>query len=88
MTEIYARNAALAFFESAQDVSPMALDRSGFSNCLIVGAGPGGLAPLFAAAYDGRLQELLNGGVTIVEQGSTVGAGDLGRYAIDLQDSK
>jgi len=60
----------------------MALDPSGFSNCLIVGAGPGGLAPLFAAAYDGRLHELLSGGVTIVEQGSTVGAGDLGRYVI------
>ncbi|WP_260736505.1 FAD-dependent oxidoreductase [Tunturiibacter lichenicola] len=60
----------------------MALDPSGYSNCLIVGAGPGGLAPLFAAAYDGRLRELLNGGVTVVEQGSTVGAGDLGRYAI------
>jgi hypothetical protein len=60
----------------------MTLDSSGFSECLIVGAGPGGLAPLFAAAYDGRLQELLNGGITIVEQGSAVGAGDLGRYAI------
>jgi hypothetical protein len=60
----------------------MALDPSGYSDCLIVGAGPGGLAPLFAAAYDGRLRELLSGGVTIVEQGTAVGAGDLGRYAI------
>jgi hypothetical protein len=60
----------------------MAVDPLGLSNCLIVGAGPGGLAPLFAAAYDGRLRELLDGGITIVEQGPTVGAGDLGRYAI------
>jgi hypothetical protein len=60
----------------------MPLDPSGFCNCLIVGAGPGGLAPLFAAAYDGRLRELLSGGVTIVEQGPSVGAGNLGRYAI------
>jgi hypothetical protein len=60
----------------------MSLDPSECSNCLIVGAGPGGLAPLFAAAYDGRLRELLSGGVTIVEQGPSVGAGDLGRYAI------
>jgi hypothetical protein len=61
---------------------PMALDSSGLSNCLIVGAGPGGLAPLFAAAYDGRLGELLDGGVTVVDQGSTVGAGNLGQYEI------
>ena len=60
----------------------MALDSSGFSNCLIVGAGPGGLAPLFAAAYDGRLTELLNGGVTVIEQGSRVGAGALGQYSV------
>jgi hypothetical protein len=60
----------------------MSLDPSGCPNCLIVGAGPGGLAPLFAAAYDGRLKELLGGGVTIVEQSGSVGAGNLGRYAI------
>ncbi|WP_433974385.1 hypothetical protein [Tunturiibacter lichenicola] len=60
----------------------MALDSSGSSNCLIVGAGPGGLAPLFAAAYDGRLTEFLNGGLTVVEQGWTVGTGALGQYSI------
>lgn len=51
-------------------------------SCLIVGAGPGGLAPLLAAAHDGCLQDLLDGGVTILERGDTVGCGDLGRYAI------
>jgi hypothetical protein len=79
---LHAGNAVLAILESAEDISPMAADPLGLSNCLIVGAGPGGLAPLFAAAYDGRLRELLNGGVTIVELGPTVGAGGLSRYAI------
>lgn len=51
-------------------------------SCLIVGAGPAGLAPLFAAAYSGKLAELLASGVVIVERGDTVGDGELGRYAI------
>ena len=48
----------------------------------IVGAGPGGLAPLFAAARNGRLSELLAGGVLILEKGSVIGAGRLGSYTI------
>jgi hypothetical protein len=59
----------------------MPLDSSAVS-CLIVGAGPGGLAPLFAAAHAGNLRDLLDGGVTVLEQGTTVGQGELGRYAI------
>ena len=51
-------------------------------SCLIVGAGPGGLAPVLAAAFDGCLPELLEGGVTIVERGDAVGSGGLGQYAI------
>ncbi len=51
-------------------------------SCLIVGAGPGGLAPVLAAAYDGCLPQLLAGGVTILERGRSVGSGGLGRYAI------
>ena len=50
--------------------------------CVIVGAGPAGLAPLFAAAYAGNLDDLLAGGVVIVERGDTVGGGALGQYAI------
>jgi hypothetical protein len=60
----------------------MPIDLPGSSSCLIVGAGPGGLAPLFAAAHAGNLRDLLNGGVTILERGTTVGPGELGRYAI------
>lgn len=52
------------------------------ASCLIVGAGPGGLAPLVAAAHVGKLQELLDAGVVIVERGDKVGSGELGRYAI------
>ncbi|AFL89078.1 putative PLP-dependent enzyme possibly involved in cell wall biogenesis [Terriglobus roseus DSM 18391] len=48
----------------------------------IVGAGPGGLAPLFAAARYGRLAELLLGGVLIVEKASAIGAGRLDGYTI------
>jgi hypothetical protein len=60
----------------------MPLDLPALSSCLIVGAGPGGLAPLFAAAHAGNLQDLLDGGVTILEGGTAVGPGELGRYAI------
>lgn len=49
---------------------------------VIVGAGPAGLAPLFAAANTGRLHDLLRTGVTILERGKRLGAGALGGYAI------
>ncbi len=52
-----------------------------------MGAGPAGLAPLFAAASGGRLPELLKVGVTILERSQIVGAGDLGRYAITSDSS-
>lgn len=55
---------------------------SAVPSCLIVGAGPGGLAPLLAAAHAGCLQQLLDDGVTIIERGDTVGCGELSRYAI------
>lgn len=55
----------------------------GRQGLVIVGAGPAGLAPLFAAASAGRLREVLEAGVTILERGTTVGAGALGGYNID-----
>lgn len=58
------------------------MQQAGIQGLVIVGAGPAGLAPLFAAASQGELQELLNLGVTLLERGETVGRGSLGRYAI------
>ena len=52
------------------------------TSCLIVGAGPAGLAPLVAAAGSEKLQALLMAGVTIVETGTSVGGGEIGRYSI------
>lgn len=49
---------------------------------VIVGAGPAGLAPLFAAASAGKLRQLLRDGVTIFEHGDRPGAGALTEYAI------
>jgi hypothetical protein len=52
------------------------------NECLIVGAGPAGLAPLIAAANAGKLRDLLDAGVTIIERGDSIGAGEIGNYAI------
>ena len=58
----------------------LSLDRTGV---VIVGGGPGGLAPLLAAHRHGRLAELLKEGVTLVEQSGAVGEGTLGRWCIN-----
>ncbi len=50
---------------------------------VIIGGGPAGLAPLLAAHRRGRLAELLEQGVTLVEQTSTLGEGSLGRWCIN-----
>src|ERR1700722_1770540 len=50
---------------------------------LIIGGGPAGLAPLLAAHRRGRLSDLLNEGVTVVEQSGSVGDGTIGRWAIN-----
>jgi hypothetical protein len=60
----------------------MSVEVSALCSCLIVGAGPGDLAPLFAAAHAGSLGDLLDAGVTVLEQKAEVGSGELGRYAI------
>jgi dTDP-4-amino-4,6-dideoxygalactose transaminase len=50
---------------------------------VIIGGGPAGLAPLLAAHRRGRLSELLEQGVTVVEQSSAVGEGSIGRWCIN-----
>jgi hypothetical protein len=62
---------------------PRALTTSGHSNaCLIVGAGPAGLAPLVAAARSEKLRALLDEGITIVESSTSAGCGEIGSYTI------
>jgi dTDP-4-amino-4,6-dideoxygalactose transaminase len=48
----------------------------------VIGAGPGGLAPLFAAARYGYLRELLAGGIVVLEKSPLIGAGLLEGYTI------
>ncbi len=50
---------------------------------VIVGGGPGGLAPLLAASRSGRLPALLAAGLAIVEQQTAIGFGSIGDYAIN-----
>ena len=50
---------------------------------VIIGGGPAGLAPLLAAHRSGRLAELLEQGVTVVEQSTAVGEGSIGRWSIN-----
>ena len=52
------------------------------TNLVIIGGGPGGIAPLLAAHRRGRLAELLAGGVSIVERGDSLGAGAIGDWCI------
>jgi hypothetical protein len=54
---------------------------------LIVGGGPGGMAPLLAAHRMGRLGHLLKLGVGIVEKTDSLGAGSIGGYAINSDSS-
>lgn len=50
---------------------------------LVIGGGPAGSALLTAASKDGRLGDLAAAGLVVVERGDTIGAGRLGRYAIN-----
>lgn len=54
---------------------------------VIVGGGPAGLAPLFAAASTGTLQQLLRLGVAILERSHEPGPGALTEYAIRSDSS-
>jgi Pyridine nucleotide-disulphide oxidoreductase len=55
----------------------------GRTGVAIIGGGPAGLAPLLAAHRRGRLGDLLNEGVTVVEQSGSVGDGTIGRWCIN-----
>ena len=50
---------------------------------LIVGGGPGGIAPLLAAHRNGQLNSLLARGVAVVEKTNALGTGSIGSYAIN-----
>jgi hypothetical protein len=52
-------------------------------NTLVVGGGPAGLAPLISASRSGMLDRILTNGVAIAERGTAIGAGRIGRYAIN-----
>ena len=52
-------------------------------NTLIVGGGPAGLAPLVSASRSGLLNRILADGIALAERGATIGAGRIGRYAIN-----
>jgi hypothetical protein len=49
----------------------------------IVGGGPAGTGPLVYGAWSGRLGELLDRGLALIEGGGELGAGRLDRYAIN-----
>jgi hypothetical protein len=49
----------------------------------IIGAGPAGTGPLVYGAWSGRLGELLDRGVAVIERGSSIGPGRLERYVIN-----
>ncbi len=50
---------------------------------VIVGGGPAGMGPLVYGAWSGRLPQLLERGLAVVEAGESLGAGRLERYAIN-----
>ncbi len=52
-------------------------------NMVFVGGGPGGLSPLISALQAGRFDSLAGQGVVLVERGERIGAGTIGRYAIN-----
>lgn len=54
---------------------------------IIVGGGPGGLAPLLAAHRNSRLNALLGQGVAVIEAGAGLGAGAIGGYGINSDSS-
>ena len=54
---------------------------------VIIGGGPGGMAPLLAAHRMGELGRLLKSGVAVIEKGESLGAGSIGNYAINSDSS-
>ena len=49
---------------------------------VLCGGGPAGTGAIVAAAQDGRLDELLEHGVCVIEQGESLAAGSIGHYRI------
>ncbi len=54
---------------------------------VIVGGGPAGMSPLIAASQGGFLEPLLGGGLSVIERGAAIGAGEIGRYVITSDSS-
>lgn len=54
---------------------------------VIIGGGPGGLAPLLAAHRLGQINGLMAKGVAVIEQSASLGAGSIGDYAINSDSS-
>ena len=50
---------------------------------IIVGGGPAGVAVLLSAHRDGKLRELLQHGLLLVERGARIGKGQIGNYTIN-----
>src|ERR1700691_3140205 len=71
--------ASPAFWATSEQVT-LSFRRTGVA---IIGGGPAGLAPLLAAHRRGRLADLLEEGVTVVEQSGSVGEGTIGRWYIN-----
>jgi dTDP-4-amino-4,6-dideoxygalactose transaminase len=70
----------IACFRAALKQVTLSIDRTAV---VIIGGGPAGLAPLLAAHRSGRLAELLEQGVTVVEQSAAVGEGSIGHWSIN-----
>jgi hypothetical protein len=59
------------------------MNRQPILQTVVVGGGPAGTALLTAASKIGRLGELAQAGLAIIDRNERIGAGKLGRYAIN-----
>ena len=55
---------------------------AGHYGAVFCGGGPAATGVIVCAAQDGRLDELLEGGVVVIEQGESLAAGSIGHYRI------
>jgi len=68
---------------TCQRVELSVVRRSSSTGLTIIGGGPAGIGLLVAAANSGQLPSLFARGVTVLERGADVGAGELGGYDIN-----